>query len=555
MSRALTPRTQLDTLRKEAKCWLKALRLGDPKAASRLAAAWPGAPAEPVLRDLQHALALEYGQTGWIQLKAALDDLALARKSQAEQAERLLAHGWDGDPAAAARLLRRHPELSRFSLFTAAACGDLAEVERRLASDPLAATRTGGPHGWTALAHVAYGRLDGVNALEVARRLLAAGADPNFEFNDGWDSPFKIVTGAIGLGEGAKSSHPQALQLVDLLIQAGANAYDSQALYDISIVGSDTYWYDVLWTRSQAQGVLDQWRVPAQNRLGGARGVSSLDYLLGNAVGQNHLERAEWLLERGAHADAPHFYTRQPVHALAQLSGFHEMAALLERHGARKAVLSGAKALQAACMRGDEQGARALATADPALAKDPSPLLSAAELGNARAVAILLALGAPATASGQDGVTPLHRAVQSGSLEAVQRLVAAGADVDLREKRWRGTALSWAVTLNQPDVAAWLAPLSHDVRALTHMGDAARLQAVLDERPELANQALAFHDGPTPLFCLPDDERVALKMAPILLIHGADPSVRNAKGLTPVDRARDLDHEDVATLMETWHAR
>ena len=231
------------------------------------------------------------------------------------------------------------------------------------------------------------------------------------------------------------------------------------------------------------------------------------------------------------------------------------MAALLERHGARKAVLSGAKALQAACMRGDEQGARALATADPALAKDPSPLLSAAELGNARAVAILLALGAPATASGQDGVTPLHRAVQSGSLEAVQRLVAAGADVDLREKRWRGTALSWAVTLNQPDVAAWLAPLSHDVRALTHMGDAARLQAVLDERPELANQALAFHDGPTPLFCLPDDERVALKMAPILLIHGADPSVRNAKGLTPVDRARDLDHEDVATLMETWHAR
>ena len=555
MSRALTPRTQLETLRKDAKRWLKALRAGDAKAAARLAATWPEAPAEPVLRDVQQALALEYGQTGWIQLKAALDDLALARKSQAEQADRILAHGWDGDPAAAARLLRRHPELARFSLFTAAASGDLAEVERRLASDPLAATRTGGPRPWTALAHVAYGRLDSVNALEIARRLLAAGADPNFEFNDGWDSPFKIVTGVIGLGEGAKPSHPQALELVDLLIEAGANAYDSQALYDISIVGSDTYWYDVLWTRSQAQGVLDQWRVPAPNRLGGARGVSSLDYLLGNAVGQNHLERAEWLLERGAHEDALHFYSRQPVHALAQLSGFHEMAALLERHGAPAAVLSGVKALQAACMRGDEAAARALAAADPSLAKDPAPLLSAAELGNARAVRILLALGADPMAPGPDAIRPLHRAVQSGSLEAVQRLVAAGADVDVRETRWRGTSLSWAVTLGKPDVAAWLAPLSHDVRALTHMGDAARLQAVLDQDASLANQTLAFDDGPTPLFCLPDDERLALKMAPILLAHGADPTVRNAKGRTPVDLARDQDHEDVAAMMEAWHAR
>ena len=509
----------------------------------------------PGLRDLQHALALDYGQENWTTLRAALADLTLARLSEAERADQLLAHGWDGDPVAAARLLRRNPELARFSLFTAAACGDLGEVERRMAGDPLAATRTGGPQAWTALAHVAYGRLDGENALEIARRLLDAGADPNFQFDDAWGSPFKVVTGAIRLGEGARPSHPQALELVDLLIEAGANPYDSQALYDVSIVGEDTYWYDVLWRRSEARGALDGWRIPGPERLGGARGLSTLDYLLGNAVGQNHLVRAEWLLQRGAHADALHLYNRQPVHALAQLSGFHDMAALLERWGATPGQLAGVQALQAACMTGDEAEARSLVAADPSLLHDPAPLLSAAELGNARAVEILLALGAAATAVGHDGISPLHRAVQSGCLEAVKMLLAAGADVDLRETRWRGTPLSWAVVLRRPQIAEYLAPLGHDVRALANLGLKARLEAVLAERPGLAKEILPAEDGPTPLFCLPDDEIMAVEIARILLEHGADPAARNAKGQTAIDLARDFDLEDAAVLMEGWGAR
>src|SRR4051794_20028661 len=97
MSRVLTPRTTLDVLRKDAKRWLKAVRAGDAAAQARLRRSWPKAPAEPRLRDLQHALALEYGQDSWIALKAALDDLALARKSDIERADLILRHGWDGD--------------------------------------------------------------------------------------------------------------------------------------------------------------------------------------------------------------------------------------------------------------------------------------------------------------------------------------------------------------------------------------------------------------------------------------------------------------------------
>jgi hypothetical protein len=59
MSRSLTPKSSMETLKKEAKRWLKALRSGDREARSRLQRAYPSAPATPGLRDIQHALALE----------------------------------------------------------------------------------------------------------------------------------------------------------------------------------------------------------------------------------------------------------------------------------------------------------------------------------------------------------------------------------------------------------------------------------------------------------------------------------------------------------------
>jgi ankyrin repeat protein len=546
--KAITPRTRLETLRKDAKRWLRAIRADDPAARSRLLAAWPKAPAEAGLRDAQHALALEYGQENWTALKAAIDDLAIERQTRAERLTQILRHGWDGEAAIARRILKRYPDLARESLFTAAACGELETVERHLARDAQAATKVDPVRGWTALAHVAYGRLDDVNGLAIARLLLDAGADPNFAFNDGWENPFKVVTGAVGLGEGAKPSHPQAEALVEMLIAAGAAAYDLQALYDISIVGHDTHWYDVMWRHSEAAGQRDHWRVIGKGRLGDHLGCSTLNYLLGNAVGQNHLLRAQWLLERGADANTPHAYEKRPVLAVARLSGFTAIADLLEAHGARPVTLAGAEALQAMAARGDAAGARALVAAQPALVRFPKPLLSAAEHGNASAVALLLELGADVHAPNREGITPLHRAVQSGSLETVEHLLTAGADVDRRERRWKGTPLSWAVALDKPEIADRLAPISHDARALASQARLERLAALLDEQPALANQA-AESDAPTVLFCLPDDEEDAAAVIRLLLARGADPTHRNDQGETPADAARKRGLEDAADVL------
>ena len=72
MSPELTPGRTLDSLKKEAKRWLKALRANVDEARARLERALPDAPHVPTLRDVQHALALEHGFPGWAALKSRL---------------------------------------------------------------------------------------------------------------------------------------------------------------------------------------------------------------------------------------------------------------------------------------------------------------------------------------------------------------------------------------------------------------------------------------------------------------------------------------------------
>jgi hypothetical protein len=64
----------LESLRKEAKRWLKAIHNNDAGARARLDRALGRASPEPVLRDVQHALALEMGFVGWDALKNSAAD-------------------------------------------------------------------------------------------------------------------------------------------------------------------------------------------------------------------------------------------------------------------------------------------------------------------------------------------------------------------------------------------------------------------------------------------------------------------------------------------------
>src|SRR3954469_10394956 len=90
MQRKLTSTTTLDNLKKEAKRWLKALRENDAEARERLTRAYPTASETPVLRDVQHAIAREYGLAGWKELKAAVEGAAARGAAPADLVTRFL---------------------------------------------------------------------------------------------------------------------------------------------------------------------------------------------------------------------------------------------------------------------------------------------------------------------------------------------------------------------------------------------------------------------------------------------------------------------------------
>ncbi|WP_031495483.1 hypothetical protein [Bryobacter aggregatus] len=107
MSRKLSSATTLDNLRREAKRWLKALHVHDAAALARMQRAYPNAPEQPVLRDVQHALAREYGATSWKHLKLSFTPAA----GKYRRAAQAFADAYEGDETALA-LLNQHYERS-----------------------------------------------------------------------------------------------------------------------------------------------------------------------------------------------------------------------------------------------------------------------------------------------------------------------------------------------------------------------------------------------------------------------------------------------------------
>jgi len=544
-SRTLGAAATLESLKKEAKRWLKALRDDDAAARERLRRVLPNAGAEIGLREVQHALALEHGLAGWTALKELLADRALAKRSPAERADDFLRHALERAAGPlAAHILRKHPDVARFSLHTAVVAGDLAEVERRLAHDRAAATALGGPKSWQPLQYLCHARVPLAEASEhavaIARALLDAGADPKAAWNDGWENSFTLLTDVIGEGEQRVARHPRAVELAELLIERGADPYDTQSLYNTSLGADDTFWLDFLYSRSAAAGGAERWRSAQAWPKSGM-----LDYLIGNAVSRNHLQRARWLLERGARATAPHFYSKRNLHTEALVGGFTELAQLLADFGAQPEALDDAHAFQAACMRGDRDAARGLLSKHPEFRGFPGPMYQAADRDRVDVVQMLLELGvSPDVEHG--GWTGLHSAAHNNSQRVARLLIERGATVDVRDKRFNSTPLGHAVWAGQHDMIELLSGVSRDVIALARAGKIARLRSVLDEQPALAQ---ATRDGRTALFFLSAPEERAVELAELLLARGVDPKFADADGLTAADAAAKAGLEDLADLL------
>ncbi|MFI5310772.1 MAG: ankyrin repeat domain-containing protein [Gemmatimonadales bacterium] len=596
MPRLLTPRSSLESLKREAKRWLTALRENVADARARLHRALPDAPAIPTLRDVQHALAREFGLPGWTALKDQVAQLVRIAHVEADAPaeptlDELVARFLDlacpdhhvrGLPDhararhTAMRLLERYPEIAGANFCTQVVCGDLAAVERALADRPeLASLKSGepsrarsgsggsgdmfkdiGPKDLDPLSYLCFTRLPlptvSENAVAIARALLDRGANPNVHFMAG-GSRYTPLVGVIGEGEEDRPPHPQRDALARLLLERGAEPYDNQVTYNVGFHGRMLWWLELIYARSLELGRKGDWDDPEWPMLDMGGYGSGARWYLEMAIKHDDAALAEWCLAHGANPNAaPASDKRRPKFSLYEMAvrrGRTAIAELLVRHDAMATpvVLEGMDAFVAACLRLDHENVRAQVAHRPEYLRETAAIFAATKQDRADVVALLLDLGVSPDVENEHKERPLHIAGYSNALRVAELLIARGAEIDPRERHWWNTPLGCAVHYEHSAMIALLGRHSRDVWELTFTGNVERLREVLREEPE---RARVVADGETPLMWLPpDDEARTIEVVTLLLAAGADASVRNKDGATAAQRAERLGMFEVAALL------
>ena len=564
-------------LRKAAKRWLKEVRNGDPGPCKRLRLSYPNAPAEPGLRDIQHALALERGHESWKALKAALalrpaKDAGAAPPAAApgehdERVARFLEFAcWDhhvhgkGDhrmcDRAAQRLLGQHPDIAGDSLYTAVVCGEIQDVERLVAERPDEARDPGGARGWTPLLYLCYTRFTHQstidNAVAIGRLLLDRGANPN-DFYMAGDARYSALVGVAGEGEQDSPRQPQAQALFQLLLERGAEPFDMQILYNTHFSGDVLWWLELADAHTVNTDRAAAWKDPDWTMLDMGGYGSGARFLLELALEKRDLRLAEWLLAHGANPNAAPARdgrrSKRTLHEEALVNGFAGMAALLVRHGATPAapVLDDRETFLHACFRLDRDAVRAHLETHPEDRQSPEAIFAAARRDRADVVGFLLDLGVPIEVEDPQKQRTLHVAAAHNARRVADLLVERGAEIDPREIRWGAAPIGFAAHHDHAEMFDFLSRFSRDVFNLALRGCVDRLRDVLGAQPELARTVTG--EGITPFWWLPDDEAKACAIVELLLAHGADPSIRNQEGRTAADSALKRGMRDVSARL------
>jgi ankyrin repeat protein len=482
----------LEQLRKQAEDLRDLARAGVPGALDLVAAHHPKGAHPVTLAGAQLVVARHHGFASWARLKQHLEMIERYRRvpDEVEQtagpADEFLAlaclrFGGDDSPhrwERGASVLAAHPALTRTSIHVAAAAADEASVRAHLAADPGLASREDGPYGWEPLLYLAYARHDQriseAATLGTAQALLEHGADPNAGYLwHGLYPPFTAVTGA--LGSGADDEHPHGFALAELLLAAGADANDGQALYNRQF-GTDDRHLVLLFGHGLGGGDGGPWAARF-----GHTADSPQEMLRGQlwwSIVHDLRERVRLLVGHGADFLTPYAAPggrptglrtsrgRTPAE-VAALNGYQELADWLVAQGAGPPALTGADALIATVLAGDRDAAMRLrANAVAAREERPGLIVWAAARRKFDAVRLLIEFGFDVNALGRGDIpaeapwrTALHEAALAGDVEMARLLLDLGADPNVRSASG-ATPLAAARRHGQQAAAELLAPLT-----------------------------------------------------------------------------------------------
>jgi uncharacterized protein len=459
----------LDNLRKAAKRWLKFLRAGDADARARLLRAYPGAPEQITLRDVQHALARERGHETWIELTRAAAD-GISRETPLTA---LLEAAGQGNASTVAAILDEHPGI----------------IDER-------GTLPGNTGRRTAL-HFGSGHE------AVVRTLLEHGADPNIR--EEGDNAFPIHF-AAERGD---------LAIVKLLIEHDADPIGAGTTHELDVVGwavcfdyathMDVARY--LLARGAKHTLLS---AIAMGETGVIRELAKSDADLSQRMDRTNQRRTPLhlavvktqvaalatLIELGAPLNLEDAVGLTPLDQAA-LNGEGEMTRLLITSGAA-ITLPAAIALEmpdrieqlvradpeALSTTNNRRWARLLVHASSRASGRVMETLLRTVMRHRSGLSIVNMQDDEETAvDGAAGYTPLHAAAFHGNDEAVSVLLKHGANPRTRDKKYCGTPAGWAAYAKHMGTANLILEADVDLFDAINFDRADRIGDILDRDP------------------------------------------------------------------------
>lgn len=491
--------TRLDSLKREAKRLQKAHERGDRQAILQTRQ-WLGDKVALKRADFLHAVARERGFESWPKLKVAVEaegyDVAEARA-------RLVQALFFGQKVWVDRLLEQFPDIASGQFHLQCALYDTEAVEAALTEDETLVSRVFGRR--SALLHLCFSKYHAMSpssaeaALEVARLLLAAGADVNDAFPEAPGSEHKLsaLYGASG--------HACHMGLTRLLLEAGADPNDNESLYHAT---------------EQRDGIALELLL----RYGGRPAGTNAPF---RAMDFDDVRAVEMLMDAGwdpnegisEHPSGPAAVGLSAFHHAVQRGCGAPMMRLLASRGARLDVQRrGLGAYALARLYGNDEAAKALA--ELGAPQDLPEAVSALRSG----------AGPVNVAELPDEIRGLvaELASQPGSLTRVKELIALGLEWD-RPDRLGLTPVQVAGWNGLPEAMAYFLGLKPDLSHVNGFGGT--LLSTIIHGSENAPDA----EGQDHLACL----ELALREGVAL----PRPTIRHAG------------REDVVAFLEDWGER
>lgn len=197
---------------------------------------------------------------------------------------------------------------------------------------------------------------------------------------------------------------------------------------------------------------------------------------------------------------------------------------------------------------------------------EPLPLIEAAERGDTKQVLALIAAGADRNARDMRGRTAVLAATHARQTETVAALLKAGADVNLRDSMldnpWLYSGAEGLLDILRLTIAA-----KADTRITNRYGGTALIPACERGHVAVVTELLTQTDvnvnhinnlgwtGLLEAIILSQGGPAHQQIVKLLLDHGANPSLADKDGVTPLQHARTRGFTEIVRMLEEAGAR